>query len=170
MSYDTNTMQPYPNYPYYQHYPQTPNPNAAALHPTSNAYPQFYQPVIPNPAHMPATYDQYPYQLASPAAAGQQPDRSKHRRNNTVAAVPLKSALKHPSSTSAPPSTSDHQNNGLTRQRTNSTGHNMLARTRTQSNPKPSDHTSGKDPNFVPGMCFFFPFPFFPRAPRFTIC
>lgn len=141
-------MQQYSNYTYYpQSYPpQTPHPNG---------YPQFYPQVPPHPGHVqPASYDQYasPYPQAPVVPAP--PDRHKpHRRNNTIGALPLKSALKQ-SSTSAPPSSSDHHPNPLTRQRTNSTGYNILTRARTQSNPRPPDLVSGKDPNFVPVHMF----------------
>ncbi|KAF8745590.1 hypothetical protein AX14_006910 [Amanita brunnescens Koide BX004] len=142
-------MQSYPPYNYYpQPYPQTPHPNPAALRSVPNGYQQYYQQVQPHPAHMPAApvpYDQYsPYPAA---AVGHPIERPRsHRRSNTV---PLRPALKQPSNSLSAPDA-----NNLTRQRTNSAGHNALTRTRTQSNPKAPDFISGRDHAFVPVHMF----------------
>lgn len=132
----------YPPYNYYpQPYPQTP-------HPVPNGYQQYYQQGPPHPPHIPAApvpYDQYsvPYPTA---AVGHPIERPRsHRRSNTV---PLRPALKHPTNSLPAPATDA---NNLTRQRTNSAGHNALSRTRTQSNPKQPDFASGRDSSFVPG-------------------
>ena len=153
MNFGTNTAQAYPNYTYYpQPFPQTPHHNVAALRPVPNGYQQYYQQAQAHPVQIPGvSYDQYPapYTHATVGQSMERPTKT-HRRNNTV---PLKSAMKQPSN-SAPGSTNDHGNN-LARQRTNSTGHNMLGRTRTQSNPRAPDLTAGKEYNFVPGINTF---------------
>ncbi|KAF8640903.1 hypothetical protein AX17_000551 [Amanita inopinata Kibby_2008] len=144
-------MQSYPNYGYYQQsaYPQTPLP--ALRTPTVNGYPQFYQQSSAHPAYAPPPAQvTYPAAYPHASATNHAMDRPRsHRRINTAPTAPLKSAMKQLSN-AAP----DDDFPNLTRSRTNSNGHNMLARTRTQSNPKPPELASDKDPNFVPVHMF----------------
>ncbi|PFH54462.1 hypothetical protein AMATHDRAFT_42 [Amanita thiersii Skay4041] len=130
-------MQYYSNYGYYppHPYPQTPHHPATALHPpVNNAYPSYYHQSSSRPGYVPPEHYHNPSAYPQPVQNGHSMDRPKsHRRNNTVPTAPLKSAMRP----TVPQDTDDYPN--LTRQRTNSTGHNVLVRTRTKSNPEAPD-------------------------------
>jgi hypothetical protein len=139
-------QQQYAAYPYWQQ-PVYPQPQSQSVYPQplpapSNGgytpYPGHYIPLGPQPSGFdPAAYQQPPHEPVTPRP---QKDRSKHRRANTVTAVPttpaqpLKSALKKTNTLNTFP-TIEHP---LTRSRTNSVSRpeSSLHRIRTQSNAR----------------------------------